>query len=94
MTFKNSRKITFEEFGDLLQREWEEGKIGKDIHESIEAGVIPIKRLREELKLIIERDGDGLRLTDDNAIVIPEKNSTRFKKSLPDYGEEGLDLAA
>jgi hypothetical protein len=58
----SSRKITFAEFGDMLQSEWEQGNIGSDVHRSIEMGLLPIRELRAKLRWIIERDGDGLRL--------------------------------
>jgi hypothetical protein len=53
MPLKKSRNITFEEFGDMLQHEWQEGNIGDEVQESILAGVIPIKLLREKLRWII-----------------------------------------
>ncbi len=63
MTPNWPRKISFEEFGDLLQKEWEEGNLSSKAHEMIQAGRVPIAHLREKLRWIIERDGDGLRLT-------------------------------
>jgi hypothetical protein len=59
----NSRKISFEEFGDMLQYEWQQGNIGKDVHRAIEMGLLPIQELREKLRWIISREDDGLRLT-------------------------------
>jgi len=69
MTPAWSRKITFEEFGDLLREEWEKGNLTSEVRDLIQAGVVPIAHLREKLRWIIEREGDGLRLTvnDDEA---------------------------
>jgi len=74
MTFKNSRKITFEEFGDLLSYELEQGNIGDDVPKLIAAGLIPIKILRDKLRWIIEREGDGLMLSSDNPLPELPKN--------------------
>lgn len=63
MVSRQPRKITFEEFGDLLQQEWEKGNLPSEAHEMIQAGVVPIAMLREKLRWIIERDGTGLRLS-------------------------------
>lgn len=60
-----SRQISFAHFGDLLQRAWERGKIGEDVHEAIKRGLVPIQKLREQLRWVIEREGDGLRLTEE-----------------------------
>jgi len=78
MSLNQSRKITFEEFGDMLQNEWKEGKIGEDVQEFIQAGIVPIKLLREKLRWIIEREGDGLRLTmEGNELKIPIDNDSQ-----------------
>ena len=73
MPSKNTQKLTFAQFGDLLQNAWEEGHIGEDVHESIESGVIPIRYLREKLRLVIEKsDEEGyLDVTQLAADVIP-----------------------
>jgi len=63
MSQKKSRKITFQEFGYLLQKEWKAGNISSKVHEMIGLGVIPIAHLREKMKWIIERDGNGLKMT-------------------------------
>ncbi len=55
---KKTHKLTFEQFGNLLQQAWEEGHIGEDVHEAIEAGMIPIQHLREKLRLTIERSDE------------------------------------
>lgn len=55
---KKTHKLTFAQFGDLLQEAWENGFIGGEVHESIEAGVIPIRYLREKLRLVIERSDE------------------------------------
>jgi hypothetical protein len=60
---KITRNISFSQLGDLLQKEWERGNITKDVHDSIEAGLLPIRLLRERLKWVIEREGEGVRLT-------------------------------
>jgi hypothetical protein len=60
------RNISFSQLGDLLQEEWEKGNITQDVHDSIEAGLLPIRLLRERLKWIIEREGEGVRLTVEN----------------------------
>lgn len=85
MPLKKSRKITFAEFGDLLQNEWMQGNIGSEVQEVIQAGLIPIKLLREKLRWIIEREGDGLRLTmEGNELKIPLDNDP----------QENFDIAA
>jgi hypothetical protein len=61
-----SRKISFSQLGDLLQKEWEKGTIGEEAYESIQDGLLPIRYLREQLRWIIEREGNGLRLTIDS----------------------------
>ena len=61
-----TRNISFAQLGDLLQDEWEKGTIGNDVHDSIEAGLLPIRLLREKLKWIIEREGERLLLTVEN----------------------------
>ena len=63
MSSNNNRKITFEEFGDLLEQEWEQGNISNEVHEYIQAGLIPIHILRDKLRWVIEREGDGLRIS-------------------------------
>ena len=69
---KKTQKITFEQLGDLLQNAWEEGHIGEDVHESIESGVIPIRYLREKLRLVIEKsDEEGYLDVTQLADVIP-----------------------
>lgn len=55
---KKTHKLTFEQFGNFLQQAWEEGHIGEEVHESIESGVIPIRYLREKLRLAIERSDE------------------------------------
>jgi hypothetical protein len=60
---KITRNISLSQLGDLLQEEWEKGNIGTDVHDSIEAGLLPIRLLREKLKWVIEREGEGVRLT-------------------------------
>lgn len=55
---KRTHKLSFAQFGDLLQHAWEEGHIGSEVHESIEAGEIPIHYLREKLRLVIERSDE------------------------------------
>lgn len=78
MPLKKSRKITFEEFGELLQHEWQEGKIGKEVQDYIMAGMLPIKLLRDKLRWIIEREGDGLRLTmEADELKIPINNDSQ-----------------
>lgn len=61
----------------MLQHEWQEGNIGDEVQESILAGVIPIKLLREKLRWIIEREGNGLRLTVVDALKIPIDNDSQ-----------------
>ncbi|MBI5732244.1 MAG: hypothetical protein HY982_02700 [Candidatus Magasanikbacteria bacterium] len=63
MNLKPTQKMSFAEFGDFLQNEWEQGNIGSEVHDWIEAGIIPIPYFREKYHLIIEREGDGVRLT-------------------------------
>ena len=63
MPLKKSRTLSFAQFGEMLQDEWEKGRIGDDIHQCIESGFLPIKLLSERLQWVIEREGDGLRLT-------------------------------
>ncbi len=58
MPSKKTHKLSFAQFGDLLQHAWEEGVIGSEVHEAIEAGVIPIRHLREKLRLAIERSDE------------------------------------
>ena len=72
MPSKRTHKLSFEQFGDLLQDAWEEGHIGSEVHESIESGVIPIRYLREKLRLAIERaDEDGYLNVTQLADIIP-----------------------
>lgn len=55
-----THKLSFAQFGDLLQHAWEEGHIGSEVHDFIEAGVVPIQYLREKMRWVIERaDEDG-----------------------------------
>lgn len=72
MPSKKTQKLTFAQFGDLLQNAWEEGHIGEDVYESIESGVIPISYLREKLRLVIEKsDEEGHLNVTQLADVIP-----------------------
>lgn len=63
---KRTHKLTFAQFGDLLQLACEEGRIGSEVHDYIEAGVVPIRYLREKMRWVIERsDEEGyLNLTE------------------------------
>ena len=63
---KRTHKLTFAQFGDLLQHAWEEGHIGNEVHDDILNGLIPIGYLREKMRWVIERsDEDGyLNLTE------------------------------
>lgn len=75
MPSKKKTKLTFAQFGDLLQQEWEAGNIDSEIHQYIEAGLVPIKLLRERLRWIIEREGDGLLISianDDEELGSPD----------------------
>ncbi len=72
-----TRNISFSQLGELLQEEWEKGNIGNDVHESIEAGYLPIRYLRERLKWVIERNGEGLQLTVENDDVDNSLNLRR-----------------
>jgi hypothetical protein len=53
-----TRKITFSQLGQFLQRAWEMGLIGQDVHDLIEAGKLPIRQLRDKLKCVIERSDE------------------------------------
>ena len=78
----DSQILSFEEFGDLLQREWEKGNLGTDLQEFIaRTGSIPAKYLREELSWIIERHEDGLKITKevDNTSKTNPANDTASK---------------
>ena len=66
MRRNNSRQISFEELGDLLYEQWEQGNIEDGVRDLICAGFLPIKLLRERLRWIIERDGEKIRLTIDD----------------------------
>lgn len=60
MPSNKTQKISFAQLGDFLQTQWEAGNIDSDIHDYIEAGLLPIHLLREKLRLLIERsDEDG-----------------------------------
>lgn len=78
----------------MLQREWEDGNIGDDVQKSILEGVIPIKLLREKLRWIIEREGNGLRLTVADALKIPFDNNYSHKKPIDNDLQDGFDMAA
>lgn len=66
---KITRNISFSQFGDLLQEEWEKGNITQEVHDYIAAGVVPIRLLEEKLNWLIERQREGIRLTiNDNEI--------------------------
>jgi hypothetical protein len=56
------KKISFAQLGAMLQHAWQQGKLGDDVHRAIQAGFLPIAELRDKLRWIIERDGDGLKL--------------------------------
>lgn len=71
MPSKRSQKLSFAELGDLLQQEWEQGNIDNEVHEYIEAGLIPIHILREKLRWVIEREEDGLLLTMEDGLQFP-----------------------
>ncbi|MBU1017777.1 hypothetical protein KKA33_01985 [Patescibacteria group bacterium] len=72
MPSDKTQKFTFAQFGDLLQQAWEDGHIGEEVHESIESGVIPIRYLREKLRLVIERsDEEGYLDVTQLADIIP-----------------------
>jgi hypothetical protein len=86
-----TRNISFAQLGDLLQDEWEKGTIGNDVHESIEAGFLPIRLLREKLKWIIGRDGERLLLTAENDDIEERLNSLRNRPAAND-DEELRDL--
>jgi hypothetical protein len=76
---KITRNISFSQLGDLLQEEWEKGNIENEVHQSIEAGYLPIRYLREKLKWIIERnEGEGLRLTVQNDDI---DDAIRFRRA-------------
>lgn len=67
MPHKQPKKLSFTELGDLLQDEWKKGKIGNDVRDFIiKNGALPIGYLRERLKWVIERDGDGIILAYEN----------------------------
>lgn len=84
-----TRNISFAQLGDLLQDEWEKGNIGKDVHESIEAGFLPIRLLREKLKWVIEREGEGVRLTAENDDIEERLNLRRIQPVYEDDSESG-----
>lgn len=72
MPSKKTQRLSLAQFGDLLQNAWEEGHIGEEVHESIESGVIPIRYLREKLRLVIEKaDEEGYLDVTQLADVIP-----------------------
>lgn len=74
MPSKKSRKITAGQLGDLLQLEWEKGNICNEVRDLIiEKGVLPVQYLKDQLQWVIERDGDGLKLTY-NTADIPVEN--------------------
>lgn len=54
-----SKHITPAQLGDFLQNAFERGLIGEEAHESIEAGVLPVRLIREKLKCLIERGENG-----------------------------------
>ena len=84
MPSKRTHKLSFEQFGDFLQDAWEEGHIGSEVHESIEAGVIPIRYLREKLRLAIERsDEEGYLNVTQLANVIPLADIIPFPADQP-----------
>jgi hypothetical protein len=85
-----TRNISYSQLGDLLQEEWEKGNIGNDVHESIEAGFLPIRLLREKLKWIIEREGEGIRLTVEND-VDSRFNPPRNRFAANDNSEDWTD---
>lgn len=58
MPSKRTKKLSFAQLGDLLQEQWEAGKIGDEIHEYIETGLLPVHLLREKLRLVIERSDE------------------------------------
>ena len=82
-----TRNISFAQLGDLLQDEWEKGTIGNDVHNSIEAGFLPIRLLREKLKWIIEREGERLLLTVENDDVEKKLNSLEIGPAANDDEE-------
>ena len=55
---KRTQKLSLAQFGDFLQQAWEDGAIGDEVHEYIEAGVIPIRLLRDKMRLVIERSDE------------------------------------
>jgi len=61
---QQTRQITFDQLGELLQEEFIKGNIGSDVHDFIaKTGALPTKYLREQLRWVIERNGEGLMLT-------------------------------
>ncbi len=81
---QQTRQITFDQLGDLLQEEFEKGNIGSDVHDFIaQNGALPIKYLREQLRWTIERDEESLTLTrdvDDLNLKIEPANDNASKK--------------
>lgn len=71
MSSMSKKKLSFAELGDLLRQEWEQGNIDNEVHEYIEAGLIPIHILREQLRWVIEREGDGLLLSMEDGSKLP-----------------------
>ncbi len=58
MPSKRTHKLSLAQFGDFLQDAWEKGLIGSEVHDFIEEGIIPIRYLREKLRLVIERSDE------------------------------------
>lgn len=52
---KQTRKLSFAQLGELLQREWEKGNITDDVYEYIAEGLFPIHLIRRQLSLVISR---------------------------------------
>lgn len=56
---KTTRKVTPEQLGKLLEEALINGKIGDEIRQFIQAGLLPIEYLRQELKWILNRGECG-----------------------------------
>lgn len=61
----SSRYMTFGQLGDYLQEQWKTGNLrdAEGIHRLIESGILPVKLIREQLNAVIQREGEGLRVT-------------------------------
>lgn len=56
---KTTRKITPEQLAKLIEEALMSGKIGKEIGQFIQAGLLPIEYLRQELKWVLNRGTCG-----------------------------------